>query len=553
MFGILSLGFLLGMQHALEADHIAAVSSIAARRSDVRNIVKHGLTWGLGHTFTLFIFAGAAILLGHAIPDTIARPIEAAVGVMLIGLGTHVLWRLWRDRVHFHAHRHGDGLAHIHLHSHAGETAAHAASAHAHVHGFRWRTLLVGLMHGMAGSAALLVLAVTQAASPATAVAYVLLFGIGSMLGMGALSAVIAVPLAVSARWLTWANRGLQGAVGVVTIAMGVMTVYASPVRAQADPPPPGAAVSGTASGVVVPPLGKEPRKIRTLSVRNSDAAAAVQRAVLFEETATDPKGKAYPGTVSWRTEQVKDAAGAGAETAVRADILIPERGLTMKMSFRRNTDAKLPASHVVDLVFILSPDFAGGGVRNVPGILMKTDEAASGTPLAAVVLKIANGVFLGGLSNVEADRIKNVELMKTRPWLDVPLVYANARRGLLSIEKGESGERAFAAALAAWQRSPPEPAPATPGATAPAIAGGYLVQVASQRSEAAAQAAYRALQAKFPAVLGPRSPLIRRTDLGDKGVYYRVTVGPFETSGAADQVCGELKMAGGICVVQKN
>jgi high-affinity nickel permease len=230
MFAVLSLGFLLGMQHALEADHIAAVSSIAARRSDVRDIVKHGLTWGLGHTLTLFIFAGAAILLGHAIPDAIARPIETAVGVMLIGLGAHVLWRLWRDRVHFHAHRHGDGTRHIHLHSHAGETIAHAASAHAHAHvhvdRFRWRTLLVGLMHGMAGSAALLVLAVSQAASPGVAIGYVLLFGIGSMLGMGALSAVIAVPLAVSAKWLTWANRGLQGAVGVVTIAVGVGTVW---------------------------------------------------------------------------------------------------------------------------------------------------------------------------------------------------------------------------------------------------------------------------------------------------------------------------------------
>jgi cytochrome c biogenesis protein CcdA len=226
MFAVLSLGFLLGMQHALEADHIAAVSSLAARRSDVRDIVKHGLTWGLGHTLTLFAFAGFAVLLGQAIPDTVARPIESAVGLMLIGLGAHVLWRLWRDRVHFHAHAHGDGTRHIHLHSHAGESVPHRASAHRHGHGFRWRSLLVGLMHGMAGSAALLVLAVSQAASPATAVAYVLLFGLGSMLGMGALSAVIAVPLAVSARWLTWANRGLQGAVGVVTIAVGVGTIW---------------------------------------------------------------------------------------------------------------------------------------------------------------------------------------------------------------------------------------------------------------------------------------------------------------------------------------
>jgi high-affinity nickel permease len=243
MLGILGLGFLLGMQHALEADHIAAVSSIAARRTDVGDIVKHGLTWGLGHTLTLFVFAGAAILVGQAIPEHWSRPLETAVGIMLVGLGAHVLWRLWRDGVHFHRHSHGDGTVHLHAHSHAKEAAkekskveisnetvphARARHEHAHVfhtHGFRWRTLLVGLMHGMAGSAALLVLAVAQAKSPAIGLFYVALFGIGSMIGMGALSTVIAVPLAVSARWLTSANRGLQGAVGVATILIGVMTI----------------------------------------------------------------------------------------------------------------------------------------------------------------------------------------------------------------------------------------------------------------------------------------------------------------------------------------
>ena len=225
MYGILGLGFLLGMQHALEADHIAAFSSIAARRSEVRDIVKHGLTWGLGHTLTLFAFAGAALLLGHAIPETLSRPLETAVGIMLVGLGAHVLWRLWRERVHFHGHRHHDGTVHLHAHSHLGETAPHAKSTHVHEHGFRWRTLLVGLMHGMAGSAALLVLAVSQASSPAAGLGYVALFGIGSMIGMGALSTVIAVPIAISARWLTWANQGLQGAVGAVTILIGLNTI----------------------------------------------------------------------------------------------------------------------------------------------------------------------------------------------------------------------------------------------------------------------------------------------------------------------------------------
>src|SRR5207245_10024706 len=103
--------------------------------------------------------------------------------------------------------------------------APHARDAHAHEHGFRWRTLLVGLMHGMAGSAALLMLTVSQAPNPALGLGYVALFGIGSMIGMGVLSTFIAVPLAVSARWLTWANRGLQGAVGIVTIAIGATTI----------------------------------------------------------------------------------------------------------------------------------------------------------------------------------------------------------------------------------------------------------------------------------------------------------------------------------------
>jgi high-affinity nickel permease len=228
MFAILGLGFLLGMQHALEADHVAAVSSIASRRSEVADIVKHGLTWGLGHTLTLFAFAGAAILLGHAIPEQFSRPLETAVGIMLVGLGAHVLWRLWRDRVHFHRHHHRDGTVHFHAHSHAGEILPHAKAPHAHAHGFRWRTLLVGLMHGMAGSAALLMLTVTQAPSAAAALGYIALFGIGSMIGMGLLSTVIAVPIAISARWLTFANTGLQAAVGLVTIAIGLHTVAAT-------------------------------------------------------------------------------------------------------------------------------------------------------------------------------------------------------------------------------------------------------------------------------------------------------------------------------------
>lgn len=228
MLGILGLGFLLGMQHAVEADHVAAVSSLAARRTHVRDIVKHGLTWGLGHTLTLFLFAGAAIMLGRAIPENISQLLEAAVGFMLVALGAHLLWRIWRDRVHFHRHGHGDGVEHTHLHSHANETSYHRHDAHLHKHGFRWRSLLVGFMHGMAGSAALLVLAASQAISPLYGILYVVLFGVGSMVGMAALASIIAVPIAFSARSLTWANRALQISVGAMTVAIGLSTIYST-------------------------------------------------------------------------------------------------------------------------------------------------------------------------------------------------------------------------------------------------------------------------------------------------------------------------------------
>lgn len=226
MFGILGLGFLLGMQHALEADHIAAVSSIAARRTNISDIVRHGLTWGFGHTLTLFGFAGVAILLGHAIPERLAGPLETSVGIMLIGLGANVLWHLRRDRVHVHPHGHGEATRHIHAHSHGKDSEPHEQSVHQHRHGFRWRSLMVGLVHGMAGSAALVILTVSQVANPIYGMLYVALFGVGSMLGMGALSTVIAVPLAASARSLACANHAIQGAVGIITIGVGALTVY---------------------------------------------------------------------------------------------------------------------------------------------------------------------------------------------------------------------------------------------------------------------------------------------------------------------------------------
>jgi len=219
MFAILALGFFIGLKHALEADHLAAVATIASRHNRPVDIVKHGLTWGLGHALTLFALGGAAFLLGNAIPDSLASALEFAVGVMLLLLGAQVLWRLWKSRVHVHVHEH-QGERHLHLHSHEEKPG------HEHQHGFRWRTLVVGFMHGMAGSAALLVLAMTQVRDPVRGLAYILVFGVGSMVGMGALSLLIAVPLSLSARFLTLANNGLQVVIGVCTVGLGAWTMY---------------------------------------------------------------------------------------------------------------------------------------------------------------------------------------------------------------------------------------------------------------------------------------------------------------------------------------
>ncbi|HUO00452.1 MAG TPA: hypothetical protein VMU69_30005 [Bradyrhizobium sp.] len=179
--------------------------------------------------------------------------------------------------------------------------------------------------------------------------------------------------------------------------------------------------------------------------------APVAQRVVLYDEDPSDPKGKQYVGTVVWRTEPVKAGNGQPADIAVRADIDIPDRKFKMTMSFRRNTDASLPASHTAELTFILPPDFDGGGVSNVPGILMKSNEQARGTPLAGLAVKVTDGFFLVGLSNVDSDRDRNIQLLKERSWFDVPLVYVNQRRAIIAIEKGPPGERAFNEAFAAW------------------------------------------------------------------------------------------------------
>jgi len=181
--------------------------------------------------------------------------------------------------------------------------------------------------------------------------------------------------------------------------------------------------------------------------------AAVAQRVVLYEEDPNDPKGKRFVGSAIWRTEKVWPALGMPQDLAIRADVEIPERRIAMTWSLRRNTDPKLPASHTVEIVFKLPPDFPEGGVSNLPGILMKQAEQTRGTPLSGIAVKVTSGSFLIGLSAVEADRQRNMQLLKGHAWFDIPVVYNNNRRAILALEKGTPGERAFADAFQAWRQ----------------------------------------------------------------------------------------------------
>ena len=146
---------------------------------------------------------------------------------MLLGLGLKVLRKTSKERVHFHAHQHANHAPHFHAHSHKDDSD-HKDSIHQYVHlkGFSYRALFVGFMHGMAGSAALILLTLQQTVTPLEGISYIATFGVGSILGMAALSIVIAIPLRYSSRSLAWLHNGLEGSIGAVTIAIGLILIY---------------------------------------------------------------------------------------------------------------------------------------------------------------------------------------------------------------------------------------------------------------------------------------------------------------------------------------
>lgn len=233
MISLLLLGFLIGMRHALEADHVAAVATLTTRTATVKQAVKLGSIWGIGHTLTLFLFGSIVLLTDLFIPETMAKWLEFGVGVMLVLLGLDVLRRLIKERVHYHAHQHQNQQTkqeqrHFHAHSHANKAnkkIKQTSHEHQHPDSLSYRALFIGVLHGMAGSAALILLTLETINSPLQGILYIILFGIGSVAGMAVLSYIISIPLRASATGMTWMHNGLQLMIGTATVVLGGFVV----------------------------------------------------------------------------------------------------------------------------------------------------------------------------------------------------------------------------------------------------------------------------------------------------------------------------------------
>lgn len=220
----LAIGFLLGLRHALEADHIAAVAALVTGMTSTRQAMIRGIAWGSGHTLTLLALGGTVALLGTEIPAAVERWLELAVGVMLVLIGLDTI-RSYR-RLHVHEHHHG-GESHVHIHAH-DLARDHDDGAHRHAHRSlsSGRALAVGMVHGLAGSAALVVLAAASFDTAAGALGFVALFGVGSIAGMAVMSAIVALPVQLSARYLGGRISGLVLAAGTASALVGAHLIW---------------------------------------------------------------------------------------------------------------------------------------------------------------------------------------------------------------------------------------------------------------------------------------------------------------------------------------
>ena len=239
---ILGVGFLLGIRHATDPDHVIAVTTIVSRQQSIRHAGVIGVLWGLGHTITIVLVGTGIIVFNLAIPPRIGLAMELAVGLMLILLGVLNLSGLTRwiterftpehstDVVHTHVHRHG-GEAHVHTHAH--DPDAHLGLEErpqgpvqqllARVGLYQLlRPLAVGIVHGLAGSAAVALLVLTTIHSPRWAIAYLLVFGLGTIAGMMLITMIVGAPFAHTGKRFASLNRGLGVASGVISVAFGL-------------------------------------------------------------------------------------------------------------------------------------------------------------------------------------------------------------------------------------------------------------------------------------------------------------------------------------------
>ena len=227
VFSALGLGLALGLKHAVEADHVAAVAVIASERRNILGASLVGGLWGVGHTFALLAAGAAVILLRLPLSARVGAALEMLVALVLVTLGASSLVKLARGgRLHFHVHRHG-GLWHAHPHAHAGHDAEPSAETH---HGLRLsgaRPLLVGALHGFAGSAALMLLVVPIISSRALAMLFLAIFGAGSIGGMMLMSALVALPARLAGRRFgSGTDLFVRGAAGLLSLAFGALTAY---------------------------------------------------------------------------------------------------------------------------------------------------------------------------------------------------------------------------------------------------------------------------------------------------------------------------------------
>lgn len=219
LYAAFGLGLILGIKHALDADHLIAVSTIVSEHRSLKWASLIGAFWGLGHTATLFVVGLLVIGLRLTIPPRLALGLEFLVALMLVILGGSILWRSFRvEKLHLHAHAHNpETHAHFHLHGSREED-------HSHPHPFTSmrKPFLVGMVHGLAGSAALMLLVLTTIPSPLAGLAYILIFGSGSVGGMLVLSSMIGLPFILTAQRFSLVNRWIRLVAGVASVFFGL-------------------------------------------------------------------------------------------------------------------------------------------------------------------------------------------------------------------------------------------------------------------------------------------------------------------------------------------